>query len=61
MIDKPPIGGKELHSLSAAQLAGFRLHPGPVSNRTNNFLITDECSTIKLLFTIFSYLSNIDT
>lgn len=30
VIDKPPIGGKELLPLSSAQLAGFRLHPGPL-------------------------------
>lgn len=31
VIEKPPIGGKELLPLTAVQLAGFRLHPGPVS------------------------------
>lgn len=32
IIEKPPIGGKELHALTSVQLAGFRLHPGvPVS------------------------------
>jgi len=30
VIDKPPIGGKELLSLTSFQLAGFRLHPGPL-------------------------------
>ncbi|KAL5292913.1 MED19 family protein [Megaselia abdita] len=30
VIEKPPIGGKELHMLSSVQLAGFRLHPGPL-------------------------------
>uniref|UniRef100_A0A1A9ZCX9 Mediator of RNA polymerase II transcription subunit 19 n=1 Tax=Glossina pallidipes TaxID=7398 RepID=A0A1A9ZCX9_GLOPL len=30
VIDKPPIGGKELLPLTAVQLAGFRLHPGPL-------------------------------
>ncbi|CAL8115574.1 unnamed protein product [Orchesella dallaii] len=28
VIDKPPIGGKELLPLSSMQLSGFRLHPG---------------------------------
>ncbi|CAO1426110.1 unnamed protein product [Diamesa hyperborea] len=28
IIEKPPIGGKELHALTSVQLAGFRLHPG---------------------------------
>lgn len=30
VIEKPPIIGKELMSLSSVQLSGFRLHPGPV-------------------------------
>lgn len=30
VIEKPPIGGKELLPLTSVQLAGFRLHPGPV-------------------------------
>lgn len=30
VIEKPPIGGKELLPLTGVQLAGFRLHPGPV-------------------------------
>ncbi|XP_055378847.1 mediator of RNA polymerase II transcription subunit 19 [Condylostylus longicornis] len=30
VIEKPPIGGKELLPLSSVQLAGFRLHPGPL-------------------------------
>ncbi|CAG0891998.1 unnamed protein product [Darwinula stevensoni] len=30
VIEKPPIVGKELHPLSQAQLAGFRLYPGPL-------------------------------
>ncbi|XP_030385564.1 mediator of RNA polymerase II transcription subunit 19 isoform X2 [Scaptodrosophila lebanonensis] len=30
VIEKPPIGGKELLPLTAVQLAGFRLHPGPL-------------------------------
>jgi len=29
LIDKPPIGGKELMTLTQSQLTGFRLHPGP--------------------------------
>ena len=31
IIEKPPIGGKELAFLNPSQLAGFRLHPGPVN------------------------------
>lgn len=31
VIEKPPIGGKELLPLTNVQLDGFRLHPGPVS------------------------------
>jgi len=30
LIEKPPVCGKELHSLTPLQLAGFRLHPGPL-------------------------------
>merc|ERR1712071_599467 len=30
IIEKPPIGGKELVFLNNVQLAGFRLHPGPL-------------------------------
>ncbi|XP_015928281.1 mediator of RNA polymerase II transcription subunit 19 isoform X2 [Parasteatoda tepidariorum] len=30
LIDKPPIGGKDLQPLTGSQLSGFRLHPGPV-------------------------------
>ncbi|RWS31157.1 mediator of RNA polymerase II transcription subunit 19-like protein [Leptotrombidium deliense] len=30
LIDKPPIGGKELMNLNQNQLSGFRLHPGPL-------------------------------
>jgi len=30
LIEKPPIGGKELNPLSQGQLMGFRLHHGPL-------------------------------
>lgn len=30
VIEKPPIGGKELRPLTSVQLSGFRLHPGPL-------------------------------
>ncbi|KAF2883971.1 hypothetical protein ILUMI_22199 [Ignelater luminosus] len=30
VIEKPPIGGKELLPLTSTQLDGFRLHPGPL-------------------------------
>ncbi|CAI6350643.1 unnamed protein product [Macrosiphum euphorbiae] len=30
VIEKPPIGGKEILPLTTHQLAGFRLHPGPL-------------------------------
>ncbi|TRY69168.1 hypothetical protein TCAL_01378 [Tigriopus californicus] len=30
VIEKPPVCGKELHPLNQLQLAGFRLHPGPL-------------------------------
>ena len=38
VIDKPPIGGKELVFLNNQQLTGFRLHPGPVSINSQNQL-----------------------
>ena len=31
VVDKPPIGGKELLPLTGHSLSGFRLNPGPVS------------------------------
>ncbi|XP_023348431.1 mediator of RNA polymerase II transcription subunit 19 [Eurytemora carolleeae] len=30
LIEKPPVGGKELTLLNQLQLTGFRLHPGPL-------------------------------
>lgn len=33
LIEKPPIGGKELIPLSLSQLVGFRLHPGPLPEK----------------------------
>ncbi|GFR08149.1 mediator of RNA polymerase II transcription subunit 19 [Trichonephila clavata] len=30
LVEKPPIGGKELLPLTGSQLSGFRLHPGPL-------------------------------
>nr|CAG4650478.1 EOG090X0DK3 [Sida crystallina] len=33
VIDKPPIGGKELTLLNGHQLAGFRLHPGQLQSQ----------------------------
>lgn len=33
MIEKPPIGGKELNPLTQQQLVGFRLHPGPLPEK----------------------------
>lgn len=30
VIDKPPVGGKEIAPLNQFQLTGFRLHPGPL-------------------------------
>lgn len=41
VIEKPPIGGKEILPLTTHQLAGFRLHPGPV--RIFTLLITYFC------------------
>ena len=38
MIEKPPVGGKELLSLNQLQLAGFRLHPGPLPEQYRSLL-----------------------
>ena len=38
IIEKPPIGGKELAFLSTSQLSGFRLHPGAVILNMSTFL-----------------------
>lgn len=46
VIEKPPIGGKELLPLTAVQLAGFRLHPGPVS--CNQYSFNFHLSMIRL-------------
>lgn len=45
VIEKPPIVGKELLPLTSVQLAGFRLHPGPViiKLRTNNIQLYNCC------------------
>ncbi|KAF6041261.1 MED19 [Bugula neritina] len=37
LIEKPPITGKELNPLSTSQLAGFRLHPGPLPEQHRLF------------------------
>jgi len=37
VIDKPPIGGKELLTLNSMQLSGFRLHPGPLPEQYRVF------------------------
>ena len=38
VIDKPPVGGKELLPLNQLQLAGFRLHPGPLPEQYRSLL-----------------------
>lgn len=38
VIEKPPVGGKELLPLTSIQLDGFRLHPGPVIKPNVNIL-----------------------
>ncbi|KAH8315512.1 hypothetical protein KR059_000217 [Drosophila kikkawai] len=40
VIEKPPIGGKELLPLTAVQLAGFRLHPGPLPEQYRTTYVT---------------------
>lgn len=50
VIEKPPIGGKEILPLTSVQLAGFRLHPGPVSrNEFNSYKKLLECFQTNLL------------
>ena len=38
LIEKPPVGGKELVLLNQLQLAGFRLHPGPLPEQYRSLL-----------------------
>merc|ERR1719336_2291926 len=38
LIEKPPVGGKELLLLNQLQLAGFRLHPGPLPEQYRSLL-----------------------
>ncbi|KAH8264975.1 hypothetical protein KR038_009857 [Drosophila bunnanda] len=40
VIEKPPIGGKELIPLTPVQLAGFRLHPGPLPEQYRTTYVT---------------------
>ena len=39
VVDKPPIGGKELLPLTGHSLSGFRLNPGPVSVLCSTFFL----------------------
>merc|ERR1719508_612892 len=38
IIEKPPVGGKELLPLNQLQMAGFRLHPGPLPEQYRSLL-----------------------
>merc|ERR1712002_1452442 len=38
LIEKPPVCGKELLLLNQLQLAGFRLHPGPLPEQYRTLL-----------------------
>jgi len=38
LIEKPPVGGKELMLLNQLQTAGFRLHPGPLPEQYRSLL-----------------------
>jgi len=38
LIEKPPVGGKELLPLNPLQLAGFRLHPGALPEQYRSIL-----------------------
>lgn len=37
LVEKPPITGKEINSLSASQMIGFKLAPGPVPKEYRHF------------------------
>lgn len=57
VIDKPPIGGKELVPLTSVQLSGFRLHPNvPVSRFYNRNMFLKLTQVSK---PFFSFLRNI--
>jgi mediator of RNA polymerase II transcription subunit 19 len=49
LIDKPPVGGKELVPLNQLQLAGFRLHPGPLPEQYRSLLNQVRCSNAALI------------
>lgn len=53
VIEKPPIGGKELLPLTSVQLDGFRLHPGPVRclQQRQNTLNIDFCFCLTIAVT----------
>jgi len=38
VIEKPPVGGKEVITLNQLQLTGFRLHPGPLPQQYRDVL-----------------------
>ena len=41
IIEKPPIVGREINNLSASQMVGFKLAPGPVSDSNRYFDLVD--------------------
>merc|ERR1719412_1818457 len=45
LIEKPPVVGKELHQLSYVQMAGFRLHPGPLPEQ---YRLSEQTPTKKI-------------
>jgi len=42
LIEKPPVGNKELHILTPLQLSGFRLHPGPLPEQYRHSMIVQR-------------------
>lgn len=56
MIEKPPIGGKELLPLTSVQLAGFRLHPGPVRYF---FYTLKYINLIIIIYKVFSKINDV--
>lgn len=49
VVEKPPVGGKELLPLPSHALSGFRLNPGPVSNRISCTCDHTDTSIVQLM------------
>lgn len=60
VIEKPPIGGKELLPLTSVQLDGFRLHPGPVRYNKTNYPFRFQYNRVFFCLFVYSYRNNTD-